>query len=477
MAMNFGTGNRSIAFNPTSAFPLDARSYFESYELAAAAAASAESAGSTNTQYYYGQTLVVVENDIAKFYIIQPTKTLSPVSTSGDEDGPNFEVNANQFSLDEDGSLILRGSKAAKLNSLLSIDENGILNWIDPVDTYTKEQIDNKIASISHLSRKIMSSEDDIWVYAQENNDADLYIFMVPTGLENESDRYNEYMIYSLTDDEGVSTKYLEKIGSWEVNLDDYVKIQDFNAALAKKVDASDNARLITNDEISKLNGIEAHAQENTIQTVSSDFSIVTDPSTGLVKQLQLNKLSIEKIGQLKETLDKKVDSIQGYTLLSPTDKDKLDALVLGEQGNLEISGSVNAENVSGLSEWITENIGVVDGLSQNNLTNGLYQKLNRSAFIEKVNADQMEISSGQLNIIALDKDKVTGLNAALSQKASVQEVLGLKTDMTNLSNTVNTVSTKIDTVATRLSTCENTLAKHEQDLVNIKESLTWVNL
>lgn len=25
MAMNFGKGNRSVAFNPTSAFPLDAR--------------------------------------------------------------------------------------------------------------------------------------------------------------------------------------------------------------------------------------------------------------------------------------------------------------------------------------------------------------------------------------------------------------------------------------------------------------------
>ena len=40
MAIDFGKVNRSVAFNPTSAFPLDARSYFESYELAEAAAAS-----------------------------------------------------------------------------------------------------------------------------------------------------------------------------------------------------------------------------------------------------------------------------------------------------------------------------------------------------------------------------------------------------------------------------------------------------
>jgi hypothetical protein len=34
MAITFGKNNRSVAFNPTSAFPLDARSYFESFESA-----------------------------------------------------------------------------------------------------------------------------------------------------------------------------------------------------------------------------------------------------------------------------------------------------------------------------------------------------------------------------------------------------------------------------------------------------------
>ena len=478
MAMNFGTGNRSIAFNPTSAFPLDARSYFESYELASMAAASAEPAGSTNTQYYYGQTLVVVENDIANFYIIQPTKKLSPINVTGDGDeNTKIEIDANQFSFDDNGALILRGSKAAKKNSLISIDENGVLNWIDPIDTYTKEQIDNKFTSISHLSRKIVSSVEDIQLYIKENEDAEFYIFMVPTGLESDSDKYDEYMVYSITDTDGVVTQYPEKIGTWEVNLDDYVKVQDFEAELLKKVDADDNARLITNEEAQKLENIEDYAQENVIQTVSNDFSIVTDSSSGLIKQLQLNKLSIEKIDQLQENLDKKVDTIQGYSLLSPTDKEKLDALVLGEQGNLEISGSVNAENIVGLSEWITENAGTVEGLSQNNFTTSLYQKLSRSAFIQTVNQEQLEISSGQLSIIALDKDKVTGLNAVLNQKASAQEVEILKTNVNNLSNTVNTFSSRIDTVATRLSNCENVLANHTQDLENIKESLTWVNL
>jgi len=68
--MNFGRINRAAAFDPTTAFPLDARSYFESYDAAVAAAESAQEAGSSSTVYYYGQTLVVVENNQATLYII-----------------------------------------------------------------------------------------------------------------------------------------------------------------------------------------------------------------------------------------------------------------------------------------------------------------------------------------------------------------------------------------------------------------------
>ena len=42
MAMNFGTLDFAVAFNRQTAFPLDAKSYFESLELATAAAASAQ---------------------------------------------------------------------------------------------------------------------------------------------------------------------------------------------------------------------------------------------------------------------------------------------------------------------------------------------------------------------------------------------------------------------------------------------------
>lgn len=92
MALDFGKLNFSTSFNPTSAFPLDARCYFESLTLAEEAAATAAPAGDTNTVYYYGMTLCVVENDIATLYIIQPDKTLEEVGSVPVGDGFSIEV-------------------------------------------------------------------------------------------------------------------------------------------------------------------------------------------------------------------------------------------------------------------------------------------------------------------------------------------------------------------------------------------------
>ena len=222
MAMTFGKGNRSIAFNPTSAFPLDARSYFESYDAALAAAQSAAMAGDTNTNYYFGQTVVVVENEVATLYVIQPNKTLVPFSI---DDGSTIAVDASQFEFDENGKLMLKGAADAAPGSLVSVDENGALVWVAPIDTYTKTEIDNLIANVDHLKRKIVADLDEIETYVAEHDDADHYIFMVPTGLQEDSDKYDEYIVV-----EGI----VEKIGSWEVDLSDYAKISTVEAALER---------------------------------------------------------------------------------------------------------------------------------------------------------------------------------------------------------------------------------------------------
>lgn len=151
MALNFGKGNRSVAFNPTSAFPLDARSYFESYELAAAAALTAEEAGSSSTQYYFGQSIAVVENGVASFYIIQPDGTLGEV-------GGKIEINENVFVFDTNEKLTLVNYADAETGAQLTKGADGKLIWVKPDTTTTEGQA----AEISTLKARAEALETTV---------------------------------------------------------------------------------------------------------------------------------------------------------------------------------------------------------------------------------------------------------------------------------------------------------------------------
>lgn len=76
MSQNYGKLNFSTSFNPTSAFPLDARTYFTSLAEAENAAKSATTVGSSDSIYYYGQMIIVMENGITSWYKIGVDNTL-----------------------------------------------------------------------------------------------------------------------------------------------------------------------------------------------------------------------------------------------------------------------------------------------------------------------------------------------------------------------------------------------------------------
>lgn len=140
MAMTFGTLDFAVAFNRQTAFPLDAKSYFESLELATAAAASAQEAGSSETTYYFGQTIAVVENGKATLYVIQPDKTLKEV-------GGNILIDENAFVKGEDGKLSLLGFADAVGGAQLVKTEDGKISWVKP-DTTTVEGLSTAIESL-----------------------------------------------------------------------------------------------------------------------------------------------------------------------------------------------------------------------------------------------------------------------------------------------------------------------------------------
>ncbi len=437
MALNFGKLNFSVSFNPTSAFPLDARSYFESYADAVAAAAKAVPAGSTDAVYYYGQTLVVVENSKANFYIIQPDNTLSSIAGA-----TSISVNPNHFVYDSEGNLSLKGFDTSALGQVMSVGPDGTIVWSD---VYTKletdSQIEKAVVAAAHLKRVIVDSKDDIDASA---DNADQYIYMVPSGLEDDSNKYYEYMVLILTDSEGVETRIVEQVGSWDVDLSNYVtqtQFVDLKAIVDTKVTNVEGYRLMSEEEGEKLAGLE----NSLIKSVDEANFEVSEAG-----KLSLKDLPISKVTNLDAILNQGQATEGGYFLITQTDKNKLNALVIGDNG-LEISGTVNASNVKELDAWISQNKSSVDGLSENNFTDELKAKLEQAITEQYITAtdEHFTVTSGTLSLNNLPVSKVTNLQALLDAKANQDEFI---------------------TLVSRVST-------NETDIKALYEYLTWGEL
>lgn len=403
------------------------------YSLAEAQAYAATDAA------YVGQILAVIdaENNTVSFHGIQNANGELVEVGSGNIDEVVSLVEGLEAKI---GAEATEDSEGTGLYKLLADLTSNVDTKANAEDVYTKDEtdlaIESAIAQLDHLKRKIVNNLDEINV---NDEDAHLYIYMVPTGLQYEDDKYDEYIVINKT---------IEKVGSWEVNLDNYATKDDLN----EKVNKDENARLMTIAEGEKLAAIEAGAQVNLFDNVSEHFNIDNN-------QLNLNDLPISKITNLQDLLNKKVNAQDGYTLLSPDDQKKLAALVVGDDNNLEISGKVNADNVDGLAEWLNKNAGNIVGLSEKNLTEELYIKLDESIFISSVDTEQLNVSNGHLSVLAIDKSKVTGLEDALNAKAN-------QVDLVNLSTTVDDLAKSLNNYVSK--------ATYDEDIAEIRDILTW---
>lgn len=148
MSLNFGKMDFAVSFSPMTAFPLDARSYFESLAAAEAAAAQAVEAGSAEGTVYFGQTVTVVENGVAQMFQVQPDGTLGEI-------GGKIEIDEKQFVIDEEtGKLNLYGFANAVAGAQLVVEEVEVegekvkqLKWVKP-DTTT---VDGLATAIENL--------------------------------------------------------------------------------------------------------------------------------------------------------------------------------------------------------------------------------------------------------------------------------------------------------------------------------------
>lgn len=89
-----------------------------------------------------------------------------------------------------------------KVNVLIGSDANKSMRTI----------ADEVVAGTDHLHRKKVTAVSDIDPTAEG---ADQYVYMVPKGTGKSSDKYDEYMIIDGS---------VEKVGDWEVDLNNYVQ-------------------------------------------------------------------------------------------------------------------------------------------------------------------------------------------------------------------------------------------------------------
>lgn len=515
MSMDFGVLDFAVGLNRLTAFPLDPKSYFESYDAAVAAAATAEPAGSTNTAYYYGNPVVVVENGKAKIYQIQPDKTLSGV-------GEEIVINENVFTKDAEGKLSLYGFATAVAGAQLTVGTDGKLSWVKPdtttvdglstkvatletnignlqteigkkansedvynktnidgrlttiteeiakkanaADVYTKDEadlaIDAAVAGASHLTRQIVTAEELAAFIANPTTATDNVIYMQKFSSGEGKDNYKEYMRF------GAKGSYsIELIGDTSVDLTDYAKTADINTALESyaKTTVTDNlatqiaanataiSQKADTTVVETLSGkvdknigditaltetVNGKANQNDLATLTTtveghtaDLATLTNTVAGKADASAVTELTTKvtkntnDLAALTATVDGKVDKVTSevngkqvpWTLLSPTNKTKLDNLVLNEDGTVGISGSVAAEKVTGLADWVTGQRDGTPGL----LSVADEAKLDGIAEGAQVNVIEAIKLAGQTENLAII-DKVVELPFATGEVAGI---------------------------------------------------------
>lgn len=422
MAMDFGTLDFAVAFNRQTAFPLDAKSYFESYASAVAAAQTADEAGSKKSVYYYGQVVSVVENGTAKLYIIQPDKTLK-------EAGGEIVINENVFAKDENGELDLLGFAAATAGAQLVKGSDGKISWVAPSGT-TVEGLDTRLTVVENaingtgegetrvpgLVEKVGTLETNLAnVYTKEEVNQKLSSVLNYKGsVDNYSDLPADAVKGDVYNVKNADTVHGVKAGdnvaydgtSWDVlagtiEMSGYLTKTEAETTYVAK---EEGKTLISAELIEKLTNMNADGEKNVINAVSEEFSIDAETRT---LSLATGKITQDKIAGLAEALAKKVDAETGKGL-STNDftndlKSKLDAIEAGAQANVIENVSMNGEALviaeKGVNIPLATNttVGVIKG---SDVENGVVIDEQGAASVKNLNVGKLVQTDGDWLIL-----------------------------------------------------------------------------
>lgn len=391
MALDFGKLDFAVAFNRQTAFPLDAKSYFESLESAQAAAQSADAAGSKTTTYYFGQQIAVVESGVATLYIIQPDKTLKEV-------GGKIDVNENIFEKTAEGKLDIIGFASAVAGAQAVKGADGKISWVKP-DTTTVEGLTTTVNQLSNtvngytdgegivhegLGTKVSTLETKVAnTYTKAEVDSKVSSVMRYKGSKDTyADLPTEGNVIGdvwniTTANAAQGIKAGDNVAwngtGWDilggaVDLSGYATKTDLN----DKVDKVEGSRLITSAEGEKLANIEAGAQVNKIESVAAGELAISED-----KELSIVAIAQNKVTGLDTALAGKVNVEEGKGLSSndytADEKAKLEGIEAKAQVNIlevvKVNGSALpiTEKAVDIPLATAEVLGVVKGSTAEN--------------------------------------------------------------------------------------------------------------
>lgn len=174
------------------------------------------------------------------------------------------------------------------------------------------------------------------------------------------------------------------------LKIGDYAKASELTT-LAERVTTIEGKVTTLEGKVAALETVEA--EKNVINSV--DEAEFTVDST---RKLSVKEIAMDKITGLPAALEQKVSVQAGYRMITDAEGEKLEKLVLSEDGTVEVSGTIAAENVDGLESWITTRAATLKGLSENNLTDALKSQIESSQAnvieIVKVNGVAVEVSA-----------------------------------------------------------------------------------
>ena len=415
MALDFGKLDFAVAFNRQTAFPLDARSYFESLESATAAAATAQAAGSSETTYYFGQTIAVVENSKATLYVIQPDKTLKEV-------GGNILINENIFTKDDNGVLNLLGFADAVGGAQLVKTEDGKVSWVKP-DTTTVEGLSTAIESL-----KTTVGDDTKGLVKQVNDNKAAIARLNGTSSEEGSVAYQIAQVIAGADE---SYDTLKEIADW-------ISSHATDAATM-------NSQISTNkNDITALKGLVGETAVATQISTAIDaalksgendkYALASDLTTANGKITALE----EKVGE-KAVATQITEAIDGALKVNGTDKYAL------------ASHEHEIANVKGLQTLLDNKAAAADVTALQNDVTALEGKAheheNKTVLDAIAQNDVDKWNAAQANVI--EKITVGGVEIVPSEKtvaipAATAEVLGaVKVDNTSIEANAGVISVK----------------------------------